>query len=194
MEYINLNAFDDLIKITYKNANIFLIHDFFKKESLEKIKNKLNEVYHEEHLWQKVHKQEICERRHLKIEEVDFFRELNEEFKSSELINKVKDTLGWDISRGGLIIWHDTEGYDISLHVDNENVKHAIQIYLTGKDNQLGTSFARKQDEKSNDIFMTLPYKENFGYCMKNVDDVVHGLLTKVPKNFDRYSFYSLYD
>lgn len=194
MEHVNINAFDDLVKVTYKSAEIFLVHDFFKPDALEKIKTKLFELSHEDGLWDKVPLQEDNQRKYISAQRVELFKKINDELNSAEFIEKINTTLGWEVTSGSFNVWHDTEGYNISLHVDNDKVKYAIQIYLLGVDNHLGTSFAKKPNKGEKDIFITIPYKENFGYCMKNVNDVEHGLITAVPKNFDRYSIYFLYN
>lgn len=194
MVHVNINALDDLVKVTYKGAEIFLIHDFFKPEAIEKIKIKLFELSHNNSLWNKVPLQEDSQRKYIAAQAVDLFQEINNDLNSPEFIEKINTSLGWDVVSGSFNVWHDTEGYNISLHVDNEKVKYAIQVYLTGSNNHLGTSFAKKPNKGDNDVFITIPYKENFGYCMKNSNDVEHGLITAVPKNFDRYSIYFLYN
>lgn len=188
MKHINLKAFDDLIKITYKNEDIFLIHNFFNQDTLDEIKKHLSDIHNDESYWGVLDKQENLPRRSL-IKKDDLIEEIIEEFSSNEYVSKINSTFNWGITGCGGSIWYDHEGYNIKLHVDNDRVKFAIQIYLKGFDAHLGTSFSRGTE---NDIFLTLPYKENFGYCMKNVDKFQHGLIKPVPKNFDRYSLYSI--
>jgi hypothetical protein len=194
MNFINLAAFENLVSVTYKDAKIFLVDEFFKKECLEEIK--LNLVKHKDNpdYWATVPLQEEYKRKRMLSQDIELFRNIHKEMNEAEFIDKINKSLGWEISTGSFSIWHDSEGYSIDLHTDNQKVKHAIQIYLSGIDNTLGTSFAKKPNRGSNDIFLTIPYKENFGYCMKNVDTVEHGLIKKVHKDFNRYSIYCLFE
>ena len=89
--------------------------------------------------------------------------------------------------KSGCVVWLDEKDYHIRLHVDNDAVKHSMQIYMGDEEDlNLGTSFAYENDE----VFLTLPFRNNFGYLFKNSNKMTHGLLKKVPENFKRFSLY----
>jgi hypothetical protein len=194
MVYLNLSAFDDLVSFTYKDAKVFLIDNFFHKDCMDEIKLHLDQYKDHPLYWTELHLQEEYQRKKMVIDEIPLFNNILQEMSDPIFINKLNQTLGWNVKNGSFSIWHDTEGYNIGLHVDNDRVKNAIQVYLKDVDITLGTSFAKKHNGGPNDVFLTIPYKENFGYCMKNVDSIEHGLINKVPNNFNRYSIYCLFE
>jgi hypothetical protein len=87
----------------------------------------------------------------------------------------------------GITIWKDQEGYTIDRHKDRVLIDLAIQIYLFGGTEDLGTKF-----EYDNTI-ISADYKENSGYLQDNQTGVVHYLDTPVPKDHIRYSLYAIW-
>ena len=87
----------------------------------------------------------------------------------------------------GITIWKDQVGYTIERHKDRALIDLAIQIYLTGGTDDLGTKF------EYNDKVLAAKYKANSGYLQDNQTGIVHYLDTPVPKNHIRYSLYVIW-
>lgn len=87
----------------------------------------------------------------------------------------------------GISIWKDQEGYCIPQHIDNEVIDAAIQIYLTGEKEDLGTRF-----EYNNQGFQAR-YQKNHGYLVDGRKKLVHSMNSQVPKNHIRYSLYAVW-
>jgi hypothetical protein len=84
-----------------------------------------------------------------------------------------------------VMIWKDQAGYCIDNHADNDRVQGAMQIYLSEDHVDLGTWF-----EDSVEI----EFKQNTGYIMHNKNKLLHGMKKAVPENYERLSFYALFD
>lgn len=94
-----------------------------------------------------------------------------------------------DFSRFGLkftnvSIWRDQHPYCISDHVDNDQVKAAMQIYLSTGMPDTGTWFGSTE----------IPFELNTGYIMNNRNKLPHGMKHPVPLGQTRYSLYALFD
>lgn len=87
----------------------------------------------------------------------------------------------------GISIWKDIHPYSISMHIDNNTVSTAIQIYLTSGPANMNTVF------KYNNTEIGAVYQKNSGYIMDNTYKVSHGMLTPVPENHSRYSLYAIW-
>jgi hypothetical protein len=87
----------------------------------------------------------------------------------------------------GITIWKDQEGYTIERHRDRALIDLAIQIYLFGGTDDLGTKF------EYNNTIISADYKENSGYLQDNQTGVVHYLDNPVPKDHIRYSLYVIW-
>ena len=112
------------------------------------------------------------------------------EMNRPEYIEMINLAFDFNIKGIDCLVWLDQEGYELPLHVDNDTIKHSMQIYLGDEENIcLGTSFAYDVNTYP---FITLPFKNNFGYVFKNTNKLTHGLLTEVLKDFKRYSLYFL--
>ena len=78
--------------------------------------------------------------------------------------------------------WLDKKDFEMSSHIDNDQVIAAMQVYLTDGEKECGTTFIK------DGIEFTVPYKKNHGYFMINTK-IQHGVLQKIPH--DRYSIYN---
>lgn len=87
----------------------------------------------------------------------------------------------------GISIWKDQEGYSISKHVDNKIIDLAIQIYLSGETENLGTRF--EYDNKS----FQAQYQKNYGYLVDGNKKLVHSMSSPVPRGHTRYSLYAIW-
>jgi hypothetical protein len=124
--------------------------------------------------------------------------DLQENFNRDSVIWNTDGILDWawtklqalDFSNFGLtfrnvMIWRDREGYTIPMHVDNDRVTSAMQIYLSPTIENLGTWFLDK---------IEIPFVQNTGYLMHNKNKLPHGMKNKVPPGYTRLSFYALFD
>jgi len=107
------------------------------------------------------------------------FAELNDYM--IELIPQVNELTQLHVLNFHTDVWADYEGYTIPMHIDNDAIYIAMQVYLTLGDINLGTSFG----------VHTIPYKPNTGYLMVNSPDGLHGMRHTVPKDFIRLSSYT---
>jgi hypothetical protein len=188
MQYINIDFFEDLVEIKYKNSTAYLVRNFLKQEVYTKLRRELSSLVENKEAWVEVPLQEDRQRKSLKRGASSLLTAIIDEMKSEEFIQKI-NTLDPNVKVFEGSVWCDTEGYHIVMHVDNEAVKSAFQIYLGEEtDPCLGTSFGYSDSTP----FLTIPYKPNFGYFFTNTNDFLHGLITKVPKNFNRLSLYTL--
>jgi hypothetical protein len=94
-----------------------------------------------------------------------------------------------DFSKFGLkftnvSIWQDQHPYCIRNHVDNDQVKAAMQIYLSTGLLDTGTWFGTTE----------IPFELNTGYIMNNRNKMQHGMKYPVPLGHNRYSLYALFD
>ena len=154
------------------------------------LKEEIKKLTKDEGNWNKLTAQEDYNRLRLKDDNSSILKLILNEMNHPEYIEMVNNAFDFNIKGIGCLIWLDQVGYEISLHVDNDRVKHSMQIYLGDEENiSLGTSFAYDLEKSS---FLTLPFKNNFGYVFKNSNKLTHGLLTQVPKDFKRYSLYFL--
>jgi len=87
----------------------------------------------------------------------------------------------------GISVWKDQEGYFISQHIDNKDIDVAIQIYLTGETENLGTTF------EYNNLSLQAQYQKNCGYLIDDSQQLVHSMSTVVPKDHIRYSLYAIW-
>lgn len=81
-------------------------------------------------------------------------------------------------------IWKDQHPYCITKHIDNDQVKAAMQIYLSSGPEYIGTWF--------DDV--EIPFVTNTGYIMNNKNKLEHQMKHPVPRNLIRYSLYALFD
>jgi cell fate (sporulation/competence/biofilm development) regulator YmcA (YheA/YmcA/DUF963 family) len=188
MQYININFFEDLVEIKYKSSKAYLVRDFLKQEAYTEVRKELNSLVKDKRAWVEVPLQEDYQRKSLKYGASPLLVAIVNEMKSEEFLQKI-NTLDINVKVFGGSIWWDTEGYHIVMHVDNEAVTSAFQVYLGEETNPyLGTSFGYSD----NTPFLTIPYRPNFGYFFTNTNDFLHGLITKVPKDFNRLSLYTI--
>ena len=188
--YVNTNCFNDLVTIQYQGEKVFLINRLIRKVVFANLKEELKELTKHENVWDKVTAQEGLNRIKLVNDKSPTLKHIVDEMNYPEYIEMMNQTFDFNIKGIGCIVWLDQEGYQIPLHVDNDAIKHSMQIYLGDEENMsLGTSFAYTINSYP---FITLPFKNNFGYVFKNTNKLTHGLLTEVPKDFKRYSLYFL--
>lgn len=188
MQYLNLDFFKDLVEIKYKGSKLFLVRNFLKQETFSQLQRELATLTKYEDAWTEVFLQEKLQRRNLKHETLPLLEAIIEEMRSKEFIENVQ-LLDPNIKGFGGNVWWDTEGYHIVMHVDNEKVTSAFQIYLGEETRvELGTSFGYSDTTP----FLTIPYRPNFGYFFTNTNDFLHGLITKVPGEFNRFSLYTI--
>lgn len=188
MQYINLDFFKDLVEVKYKNSKLFLVRNFLKEEVYLELRKKLLTLRENQEAWTKIPLQEKFQRKSLVHKTLPLLESIVEEMKSKEFLKEMQ-LLDPNVKAFGVNIWWDTEGYHIVMHVDNEKIASAFQIYL-GEETEicLGTSFGYKDGTP----FLTIPYSPNFGYFFTNTDDFLHGLITKVPEEFNRFSLYAM--
>jgi hypothetical protein len=188
--YVNTKCFNDLVTIEYQGEKLFLVNRLIRKVVFANLKEEIKQLTKDENNWDKLTAQEEYNRLRLKDEKSSILKSILNEMNHPEYIEMINNAFGFNIKGVGCLVWLDQIGYEISLHVDNEKVKHSMQIYLGDEENvSLGTSFAY---DLENGAFLTLPFKNNFGYVFKNTNKLTHGLLTSVPKDFKRYSLYFL--
>lgn len=188
--YVNTNCFNDLVTIQYQGEKVFLVNRLIRKIVFLNLKDELKELTKHENVWDKITAQEELNRIRLVDNKSPILKHIVDEMNHPEYIEMMNQAFDFNIKGIGCIVWLDQEGYQIPLHVDNDVIKHSMQIYLGDEENMsLGTSFAYATNSYP---FMTLPFKNNFGYLFKNTNKLTHGLLTEVPKDFKRYSLYFL--
>jgi hypothetical protein len=186
-QYINEKFFNELVSIDYKNNKLHLVNGVFKDDVFFKIKEEIKLLSLNPTNLEKLSGMEYINRHMVDFKKSSLFLSVINEMNQKEFINKINETFDFNINEIGCVVWLDEKDYHISLHVDNNAVKHSMQIYMGDEENlNLGTSFAYENE----DVFLTLPFRNNFGYIFKNTNKMVHGLLTEVPNNFKRYSLY----
>jgi len=82
----------------------------------------------------------------------------------------------------GLSLWKDDIDFWMDPHLDNEQVKVAVQIFLDNR-NSPGTEFKNR----------TIRYGRNRGYILYNNPDMLHGVTKQIPHE-GRLSIYALYE
>ena len=186
-KYINEKFFNELISIDYKNNKLYLINKVLKDDVFFKIKEEIKLLSLNPANVEKLSGIEYINRHVVDFKKSSLFLSVINEMNQKEFINKINETFDFNINEIGCVVWLDEKDYHISLHVDNDAVKHSMQIYMGDEEDlNLGTSFAYENDE----VFLTLPFRNNFGYLFKNSNKMTHGLLKKVPENFKRFSLY----
>ena len=186
-KYINEKFFNELISIDYKNNKLYLINKVLKDDVFFKIKEEIKLLSLNPANVEKLSGIEYINRHVVDFKKSSLFLSVINEMNQKEFINKINETFDFNINEIGCVVWLDEKDYHIRLHVDNDAVKHSMQIYMGDEEDlNLGTSFAYENDE----VFLTLPFRNNFGYLFKNSNKMTHGLLKKVPENFKRFSLY----
>jgi hypothetical protein len=153
--------------------DLYQITDIFQADELSHVLQELEHVTE----WEKVKLQENRPRYSVK-------------WIDNGLLDQVWCMLNdLDYSRLGLkfthvTLWKDQHPYCIGSHVDNDQVRAAMQIYLNSGSIELGTWFE--------DI--EIPFVQNTGYIMNNRSRPQHGMKSSVPAGFVRYSMYALFD
>ena len=79
-------------------------------------------------------------------------------------------------------MWKDDKSYTITPHLDNSNIKYALQVYLNDAGEDCGTSIY-ESDQLDTEIYK-FPFIKNTGYIMHNTPDSWHGMMT--PGNIRR--------
>jgi len=189
--YVNTNCFNDLVTIQYQGEKVFLVNRLIRKVVFANLKEELKELTKHENFWIKVEAQEENNRVRLVDDKSSILKHILNEMNRPEYIEMINLAFDFNIKGIDCLVWLDQEGYELPLHVDNDTIKHSMQIYLGDEENVcLGTSFAYASLPSF--VFITLPFKNNFGYVFKNTNKLTHGLLTEVLKDFKRYSLYFL--
>ena len=185
--YINGDFFNNPVEVEYNKNKLHLVNRVFKDNVFNKLKEEVKQLSLYPNNLDKASWQENLNRHTVDFKDSKLFKSILIEMNSKEFLDRLNETFDFNIKEIGSVIWLDEEKYHITLHVDNDAVKHSMQIYMGDEENlNLGTSFAYENE----DVFLTLPFRNNFGYIFKNTNKMVHGLLTEVPKNFKRYSLY----
>lgn len=121
----------------------------------------------------------------VKTESHSVFSEIDLYIKSRlEDIANITDTNLMACDTG---FWLDTEGFTTNMHLDNDRVFMAMQVYLTDHFIQMGTEFYNSD----NSIRYKSDYSRNSGYLMVNNENQLHSMLTPVPKGHYRLSSYT---
>jgi len=185
--YINYNFFNNPVLIEYQNNKLHLINKVFKDDTFKKIKEEIKLLSLNPANLEKVSWQENLNRHTINFKSSNLFLSVIREMNEKEFLDKINETFDFNISEIGCVLWLDQEKYHITLHVDNDAIKHSMQIYMGDEEDlNLGTSFSYSNEE----VFLTLPFRNNFGYIFKNSNKMTHGLLKEVPENFKRFSLY----
>jgi hypothetical protein len=162
--------------------HLFLLSDFINPKLLEKL---LAFVGNDTEHWQTVLYQETSVRRSITWVPETVIEETH------IVMQKLTDDLNTIFQKQttflGISIWKDVHPYSIGMHVDNDMVGTAMQLYLTSGPSNLNTIF--KYDSK----IISANYQKNSGYMMNNTHKVVHGMLNPVPENHIRYSLYAVW-
>lgn len=188
--YVNTNCFNDLVTIEYQGEKVFLVNRLIKRVVFANLKDELLKLTINENNWSKVPAQEQNNRLRLNDGASVVLKSILNEMNHPEYIEMMNQSFNFNINEIGCLVWLDQDGYQLDLHVDNGSITHSMQIYLGEEENNgLGTCFAYTNEKTP---FVTLPFKNNFGYVFKNTNKITHGLLTEVPKDFKRFSLYFL--
>ena len=81
----------------------------------------------------------------------------------------------------GVTLWADGPDFYMEEHIDNDQVKIAVQIYLDSR-NSPGTQFGDRM----------IRYGRNRGYILYNDPKLLHGVPKQIPHE-GRLSIYALY-
>jgi len=81
----------------------------------------------------------------------------------------------------GVTLWKDDVDFKMKQHLDNAQVKIAVQIYLDNRKSP-GTQFGNR----------LIQYGQNRGYIMYNNPDMLHGVPDQTPHE-GRLSIYALF-
>ena len=162
--------------------DLFLVEQIFPQDLLDRI-NQLNftdlntEFMEMQEDWP-------CRRRVL-YDEDSLFAIIHRQVKKQ--VVTISQIIEQPISDCDTGFWLDTEGFTTNLHLDNEQVYIAMQVYLTEAESALGTEFYHQDDS----VRFSTPYRQNFGYLMVNNNDQMHGMLNPVPVGHNRLSSYT---
>lgn len=179
--------FTDTVKIDLQGFPVLLIRELFDEETLSRVSKEVLSLSQQKDVWQKLNFQEHLPRKKFHGEDSKVFNEVIDFLNTEEFLTKFEKLSGYSLSKINFHLWWDTEGYTIPMHVDNEAVNLSMQIYIgESKHNFLGTSFG----DPIQDPIITLPYLKNTGYFLSNPNIIQHGLISEVPKDFDRFSLY----
>ena len=184
---ISQKFFTDSIKTTLQGNTVLIIREFFDKNTLERVTEEINKLASTPEKWGKVDLQEHLPRDVFPVNDSQLFNEITEYLNTDSFRDSFFSLTGYQMSKIGFTLWWDTKGYNLPMHFDNEAVKLAMQIYIGDqKHDTLGTSFG----DLNQDVIFTLPYIKNTGYYLSNPNEIQHGLIQPVPKNFNRFSLY----
>lgn len=155
--------------------NLWHIHDALPLQDIGYIKRLINEG----NWWKKAELQYNLDRLELPFKMNTIIENLWEIFDSS------KDHLGQSYSKVSVTVWKDGPNFSMPVHIDNDRVQAAIQIYL-GEGDSPGTTFYPEGREYE------IAYCENTGYIMINSDNMTHGVIANTPHQ-GRLSIYAVY-
>jgi len=97
-----------------------------------------------------------------------------------QLSTVVSEAVGEQVEFQHCNMWEDNKDYTIPAHVDNNNIRVAIQIYLNDADPDCGTALYNEKEEQIHKF----PFVKNTGYILKNDPQSYHGMMT--PGNIRR--------
>ena len=102
-----------------------------------------------------------------------------------EIFDSVRTQLNKNFNQTSVTIWRDGSNFKMPVHLDNDRVHAAIQIYLGDNDGP-GTTFYPGGNK------FEVPYRINTGYLMLNSDEMMHGVIAEKPHQ-GRLSIYAVY-
>ena len=86
MQYINIDFFEDLVEIKYKNSKAYLVRNFLKQEVYTEVRKELNNLIKDKEAWVDVPLQEDYQRKSLKYGASPLLIAIVNEMKSEDLI------------------------------------------------------------------------------------------------------------
>lgn len=181
------NSLFSSVNVKIDNASFYFIKEFFDTSTLEKVNSEIKRLALQKDTWKITYGEEYKNRRKFNCFNSPIFAEIIDYFNTSVMLNFFSFLVLSKVENVGMILWEDSEGYYLPMHVDNVSVKHSLQIYVGEQSNStLGTSFGYTDDQP----MFTLPFIPNSGYLAINPTELHHGVISKVPKDFKRYSLY----
>lgn len=186
---INYEFLEDIIEVKDKEDKIYILKNFLTPNGLLGIKEMLKKNEDIEENWESISTiNNFSTRKRLKIVFDNTINQLQKEINSKKFYSFLKDNFGIDIEDINFTIWKDLSGFEIGMHIDDiKYIDASIQIYITDITyHNLGTSFGYENGS----TFLTLPYRDNFGYFSKTSNRMKHGLINRVPEKLNRFSLY----
>ena len=113
--------------------------------------------------------------------------ELHEVFSAST--DLIADAVQRAVKFHGIVLWEDTQGYQIGWHSDNEILAATMQIYVAGPEINPGTEF-----DIGNGASHVCEFDINTGYFIDQTQSrLKHRTTGAVPAAANRYSLFAMW-